>query len=79
MICSNNNASDNGKPVYEYQIRTNFDVLNEIYHTWLFLKTIKQNLSHKAKYNKGFGYAKRAVRLALKLDYKNEINEILQN
>ncbi|CAB4493651.1 unnamed protein product [Rhizophagus irregularis] len=37
------------------------------------------NLSRKAKYNEGFGYAKRAIGLSLELRCENEINEILQS
>src|SRR6266536_4053794 len=33
----------------------------------------------KAKYNEGFGYAKRAIGLSLELSCENEINEILQS
>jgi hypothetical protein len=78
-ICGKKCESDGSKLIYEHQIRTNFDVLNEIRHTQLFSETVKQNLSHKAKYNKGFGYAKKAIGLALEMGCENEINEILQS
>ncbi|CAG8749599.1 9498_t:CDS:2, partial [Racocetra fulgida] len=42
-------------------------------------KTVKQNLTCQAKYNQGFGYAKKAVELALETGYKNELNKLLQN
>ena len=77
-VCGKKYASDDGKIVHEHQIRTNFDVLNEIRHTQLFSETVKQNLSRKAKYNEGFGYAKRAIGLSLELRCEDEINEILQ-
>ncbi|CAB5186867.1 unnamed protein product [Rhizophagus irregularis] len=57
----------------------NFDILNEIRHMQLFSETVKQNLSHKAKYNEGFGYAKKAIGMSLELGCENEINEILQS
>jgi len=50
-ICSRKLAPDDDKLVYEHQIGTNFDILNEIRHTQLFTETGKQNLSRKAKYN----------------------------
>ncbi|CAB4490355.1 unnamed protein product [Rhizophagus irregularis] len=73
------NAPDDDKLVYEHQIRVNFDILNEIRHMQLFSETVKQNLSHKAKYNEGFGYAKKAIGMSLELGCENEINEILQS
>src|SRR6266542_1970660 len=39
---------------------------------------LKQNLSHKTKYNKGFGYAKKAINLALEMGCEDELNELLQ-
>ncbi|PKC02002.1 hypothetical protein RhiirA5_381296, partial [Rhizophagus irregularis] len=78
-ICSKKNAPDDDKLVYEHQIRVNFDILNEIRHMQLFSETVKQNLSHKAKYNEGFGYAKKAIGMSLELGCENEINEILQS
>ena len=42
------------------------------------MKTAKQNLSCKAKYNQGFGYAKKAVGLALEIGCEDELNEMLQ-
>jgi hypothetical protein len=57
----------------------NFDILNEICYIQLFSETVKQNLSHKAKYNESFGYAKKAIGMSLKLGCENEINEILQS
>lgn len=35
-------------------------------------------MSHKAKYNKGFGYAKKAINLALEMGCEDELNELLQ-
>ncbi|PKC60053.1 hypothetical protein RhiirA1_399491 [Rhizophagus irregularis] len=55
-----------------------------IHEVWS-VTTIEQNkehfvnLSRKAKYNEGFGYAKRAIGLSLELRCENEINEILQS
>src|SRR5688572_18487633 len=54
-------------------------MLNEIHHTQVFLKTVKQNLSHQVKYNQGFGYAKRAIELALEIDCEDDLNSLLQN
>src|SRR6266480_4402697 len=48
-------------PVYEHQIAPDFDLLHDIHHTQAFSENAKQNLSHQAKYNQGFGYAKRAI------------------
>ncbi|KAF0499739.1 protein far1-related sequence 5-like [Gigaspora margarita] len=52
-------------------------LLNEIRHTQIFSETVKQNLSCQVKYNQGFGYAKRAVNLALETGHENELNELL--
>ncbi|CAB4446667.1 unnamed protein product [Rhizophagus irregularis] len=71
-VCGKKYASDD-------QVLMNFDILNEIRHTQLFSETVKQNLYRKAKYNEGFGYAKRAIGLSLELRCENEINEILQS
>ncbi|PKK48241.1 hypothetical protein RhiirC2_803575 [Rhizophagus irregularis] len=65
-------------PTYEHQIRTDFSLLHEIRHTQAFSETAKQNLSHKAKYNQGFGYAKKAIGLALKIGCEDELNGMLQ-
>ncbi|RHZ87503.1 hypothetical protein Glove_34g33 [Diversispora epigaea] len=78
-ICSEKTRSNDDKNVYEHQVRTNFDLLNKIRHTHLFSETVRVNLSHKAKYNLGFGYAKQAIGLALELDCEDEINKILWN
>src|SRR6185312_4653345 len=43
-----------------------------------FSETVKKNLSHKAKYNQGIGYAKKAVNLALEMKCEDELNELLQ-
>ncbi|RHZ85076.1 hypothetical protein Glove_71g119 [Diversispora epigaea] len=67
------------KSIYEHQIRTNFDILNEFRNTQLFSETVRANLSHKAKYNLGFGYAKQAIGLALEMGYEDELNTILRN
>ncbi|PKK60106.1 hypothetical protein RhiirC2_793819 [Rhizophagus irregularis] len=66
------------KPMYKHQIRTDFSLLYEIRHTQAFLETAKQNLSHKAKYNQGFGYMKKAIGLAFEIGCEDELNEILQ-
>ncbi|CAG8736693.1 16362_t:CDS:1, partial [Racocetra fulgida] len=75
-ICSNQQTSDN-ELVYEHKIVTNFNMLNEIRHTHILSETIRQNLSSKAKYNQGFGYAKKAIDLALQLGQENELNKLL--
>ncbi len=36
-------------------------------------------MSYKAKYNKGFGYAKKVINLALEIDCEDELNEFLQH
>ncbi|RHZ51071.1 hypothetical protein Glove_485g33 [Diversispora epigaea] len=78
-ICSEKTRPNDDKNVYEHQVRTNFDLLNKIRHTHLFSETVRANLSHKAKYNLGFGYAKQAIGLALELGCEDEINKILRN
>jgi len=77
-ICGNKNVSNSDEFIYEHQIETNFDTLNKICHIQVFSETVKQNLSHKAKYNKGFGYAKKAINLALEMGCEDELNELLQ-
>src|ERR1044071_7827332 len=77
-ICSIKNVSNNDEFIYEHQIETNFDTLNKICHTQAFLETVKQNLSYKAKYNKGSGYAKKAINLALEMGCEGELNKLLQ-
>ncbi|CAB5194161.1 unnamed protein product [Rhizophagus irregularis] len=57
---------------------TDFSLLHEIHHTQAFSETAKQNLSHKAKYNQGFGYMKKAIRLALEIGCTDELNGMLQ-
>jgi len=74
-ICS---KKYNGEFKYEHQIQTNFDGLNKIRCVQVFSESVKQNLSHKAKYNQGFGYAKRAINLALEIGCENELNSLLQ-
>ncbi|CAG8709407.1 8951_t:CDS:2 [Gigaspora margarita] len=49
-ICSNQQASNN-EFIFEHQIATNFDILNEIRYTHKLSETVKQNLSYKTKYN----------------------------
>ncbi|CAB5370180.1 unnamed protein product [Rhizophagus irregularis] len=83
--CSKKNVPDDDKLVYEHQIRVNFDILNEICHMQLFSETVKQNLSHKTKYNEGFsnphqartkGAPKKHVKNTLKnttIKYNNNI------
>ncbi|PKC59420.1 hypothetical protein RhiirA1_469461 [Rhizophagus irregularis] len=63
---------------YKYQIRTDFSLLHEIRHTQAFLKTAKQNLSFKAKYNQGFSYVKKAIELAFKIGCEDKLNGMLQ-
>ncbi|CAG8773889.1 2848_t:CDS:2, partial [Racocetra fulgida] len=65
-ICSSREASRN-EIVYKHRVVTNFDILNEIQHTQPLSETIRQNLAYKTKYNQGFGYAKKAINLALQL------------
>ncbi len=78
-IGGNKNVSNSNEFIYKHQIETNFDTLNKIYHIQVFSETVKQNLSHKAKYNKGFGYAKKAINLALEMGCKDKLNELLQH
>ncbi|CAG8501092.1 13606_t:CDS:2 [Funneliformis mosseae] len=66
------------KPMYKHQVRPDFSLLHEIHHTQAFLETIKQNLSHQAKYNQGFGYTKKAIRLALEIGCEDKLNNMLQ-
>jgi len=66
------------KPMYEHQVRPDFSLLHEIRHTQAFSETVKQNLSHQAKYNQGFGYAKKAIGLALEIGCEDELNNMLQ-
>ena len=75
-VCS---KKDGGKSVYEHKIKIDFDMLNEIRNTQVFSETVKQNLSRQVKYNQGFGYAKRAVDLALEIGCENELNKLLQS
>ncbi|RIA88319.1 hypothetical protein C1645_739483 [Glomus cerebriforme] len=72
-ICSGKN-----KPIYEHQIRLDFSLLHEIRHIQAFSETVKQNLSNQAKYNQGFGYAKKAIGLALEIGCEDELNKMLQ-
>ena len=78
-IFSQKLSSDDAEPVYEHQIEPNFDTLNEIRNLQIFSETVRQNLSHKVKYNQGIGYAKKAVDLALEMGCENELNKILQD
>ena len=78
-VCNKKSVSNGDEIVYEYQIETNFDMLNEIRHTQVFSETVKQNLSRQAKYNQGFGYAKRAIDLALEIGCEDDLNNLLQN
>ncbi|CAG8776840.1 18379_t:CDS:1, partial [Gigaspora margarita] len=52
-------------------------MLNEIRYTHKLSETVRQNLSRKTKYNQGFGYAKKAIDLALQLGQENELNTLL--
>jgi len=72
-------VSNSDEFIYKYQIETNFNTLNKIYHIQIFSETVKQNLSHKTKYNKGFRYAKKAINLALEMGCEDELNELLQH
>lgn len=65
--------------MYEHPIEPNFDTLNEIRNIQMFSETVKQNLSHKVKYNQGIGYAKKAVNLALETGCEDELNKLLQD
>ncbi|CAG8756803.1 2625_t:CDS:2, partial [Gigaspora rosea] len=75
-VCSNQQASNN-EFIFEHQIATNFDMLNEIRHTHKLSETVRQNLSRKTKNNQGFGYAKKAIDLALQLGQEDELNTLL--
>jgi len=70
--------SEKNNPIYEHQIRPDFSLLHEIRHTQAFSETVKQNLSHQAKYNQGFGYTKKAIGLALEIGCEDELNGMLQ-
>lgn len=78
-VCNKKSASDEDEVVYEHQIEMNFDMLNEIRHTQVFSETVKQNLTRQVKYNQGFGYAKRAIDLALEIGCEDDLNNLLQN
>ncbi len=54
-------------------------MLNKIRHTQVFSETVKQNLTRQVKYNQGFGYAKRAIDLALEIGCEDDLNNLLQN
>ena len=77
-VCNKNLASDD-KVIYEHQIETNFDMLNEIRHTQVFSETVKKNLTQRVKYSQGLGYAKKALNLALENGCENELNKLLQH
>ncbi|CAB5360724.1 unnamed protein product [Rhizophagus irregularis] len=77
IVC--NNASGDSEVVYEHQIETNFNMLNEIRHTQVFSETVKKNLSNQAKYSQGLGYAMKALNLALENGCENELNRLLQH
>ena len=66
-------------PMYEHQIASDFNLLHDIRHTQAFSENAKQNLSHQAKYNQGFGYAKRAIGISLDMGCEDELNGILQS
>ncbi|CAB4425442.1 unnamed protein product [Rhizophagus irregularis] len=70
IVC--NNASGDSEVVYEHQIETNFNMLNEIRHTQVFSETIKKNLSNQVKYSQGLGYAKKALNLAFENGCEND-------
>ncbi|CAG8794855.1 22191_t:CDS:1, partial [Gigaspora margarita] len=72
-----NQQASNNEFIFEHQIATNFDMLNEIRHTYKLSETIRQNLSHKTKCNQGFGYAKKAIDLALQLGQEDKLNMLL--
>lgn len=78
-VASKKHSSDGNENVYEHQIETDYTILNEIRHTQTFSETVKQNLSRQAKYNQGFGYAKRAIDLAFEIGCENELNTLLRN
>ena len=65
--------------MYEHQIAPDFNLLHDIRHTQAFSENAKQNLSHQAKYNQGFGYAKRAIGISLDMGCEDELNGILQS
>ncbi|KAF0530101.1 protein far-red impaired response 1 isoform x3 [Gigaspora margarita] len=78
-IINKKNLLDSNEPVYEHQIEMNYSFLNEIRQTQIISDTVKQNLNFRVKYNQGFGYAKKAVELALETGLENELNKLLQN
>ncbi|CAB4442956.1 unnamed protein product [Rhizophagus irregularis] len=78
-IFSKKSSSDDREFVYEHPIEPNFDILNEIRNVQMFSETVKQNLSHKVKYNQGIRYAKKAVNLALEMGCEDELNKLLQD
>ncbi|RIB06142.1 hypothetical protein C2G38_2217854 [Gigaspora rosea] len=78
-IINKKNLLDSNEPVYEHQIAMNYSFLNEIWQTQIILDTVKQNMNRQVKYNQGFGYAKKAVKLALETGLENELNKLLQN
>ena len=65
--------------MYEHQIAPDFDLLHDIRHTQAFSENAKQNLSYQAKYNQGFGYAKRAIGISLDMGCEDKLNGILQS
>ncbi|PKK60259.1 hypothetical protein RhiirC2_856939 [Rhizophagus irregularis] len=64
--------------IYSEKNTVNPTLLHKIHHIQAFSETAKQNLSHKAKYNQDFGYAKKAIRLALEIGCEDELNGMLQ-
>ena len=65
--------------MFEHQIAPDFDLLHDIRHTQAFSENAKQNLSHQAKYNQDFGYAKRVIGISLDMGCEDELNGILQS
>ncbi|CAG8568888.1 9705_t:CDS:2 [Diversispora eburnea] len=53
--------------------------LNKIRSTQVFSETVKLKLSRQVKYNQGYGYAKRAIGLALKIGCEDKLIQLLQN
>ncbi|CAG8826948.1 24021_t:CDS:2, partial [Gigaspora margarita] len=78
-IVNKKNLLNSNESVYEHQIEMNYSFLNEIWQTQIISDTVKQNLNCQVKYNQGFGYAKKAVELALETSPENELNKLLQN
>ncbi|CAG8546107.1 24590_t:CDS:2 [Racocetra persica] len=79
IIISKKHLLNDSISIYEYQIETNYSLLDEIRYTQVISETVKRNLTYKVKYNQGFSYTKKAVNLALKTGCEDELNKLLQD